>query len=680
MSWFLKVASISLFSLFLGSCLYAQSYFANGDAKSIGNQCYELTPSVNWKLGSVWYADKLNLNKDFDLEFYLNFGTQDAGADGIVFVMQTVGNKAIGQSGGGLGFEGFSPSLGIEFDDYLNSDKNDPAYDHIGILKNGSVNHGSGNSISSPVAATPTAINIEDGKDHLVRIKWSASINLLQVYFDCSLRHSITLDIKNSIFYGVNEVYWGFTSATGGRNNRHLACLRDDILIPDTIPLCKGDTKLLNARASKNNKYVWRPSTGLNDTTIQKPTTSITVPIQYLVEYVDLCDNVLTDTIQIKIDQPFEMDEGHDSLLCDKKAYKFDFTVKYDSVLWENGSPLKYRYITDSGYYKVRAWKGVCYDDDSFNITTNVSPSIDIEGDLYFCDGDSALQTIVLSPFDALHTWNDGGTEISRYISETSNIFIRASNICGNALQTKRVTEIQFDEFDLGDSIALCDNDTINLSVPLFGPFTYLWSTGDSVQSTKVASPGLVWFTVSQEECFASDSVNVYSLDKPYLDLEDYLLLCNNEKVVLTVPQQNAKVIWQNNFESFTYQLINYEGVVEVKASNKCGVDSQTVNVELKDCYCDLIFPNAITSNSDNLNDVFKPVVNCTKLESYNLKIYNRWGEKLFSSADISNGWDANYNGLKVPQGVYFFIAEYKGIENGFSQSKIEKGIITVCY
>ena len=105
-----------------------QSYFANGNARSIGGTCYQLTSAANWQLGSVWYADKLDLAKDFDLEFELNFGNNnDNGADGIVFVMQTVGTKAIGASGAGIGFEGFSPSFGIEFDTWQNTKFDDMA-------------------------------------------------------------------------------------------------------------------------------------------------------------------------------------------------------------------------------------------------------------------------------------------------------------------------------------------------------------------------------------------------------------------------------------------------------------------------------------------------------------------------------------------------------------------------
>ena len=118
-----KIYAFYLLFLLVSSSVksYGQSYFANGNARSLGGNCYQLTGALDWQLGSVWYADPIDLSKDFDLEFYLNFGGKDnSGADGIVFVMQEVSNKAIGKSGGGLGFEGFSPSFGVEFDDFNN--------------------------------------------------------------------------------------------------------------------------------------------------------------------------------------------------------------------------------------------------------------------------------------------------------------------------------------------------------------------------------------------------------------------------------------------------------------------------------------------------------------------------------------------------------------------------------
>jgi len=169
----------------------SQSFSINGTTqKFYGTDCYKLTSAVNWQNGSVWFSDKLDLSKPFDLEYTLNFGKSDAGADGIVLAIQTVGINALGQNGGSIGFEGFSPALGIEFDEYQNI--NDPVYDHIALVQNGSVAHPTGSSIYTPVSALTNNGNIEDGKDHLVRIKWNPSGFQFEVFFDCVSRLNLS--------------------------------------------------------------------------------------------------------------------------------------------------------------------------------------------------------------------------------------------------------------------------------------------------------------------------------------------------------------------------------------------------------------------------------------------------------------------------------------------------------
>jgi len=660
--------------------IFSQSYFANGDAKAIGGQCYELTPASGFKLGSVWYADKLDISKDFDLEFYLNFGSLDGnGADGIVFVLQTVGNRAIGQAGGGIGFEGFSPSLGIEFDTWQNA--GDPASDHIAIFKNGSVNHNSSNQLQAAVSALPGNLNIEDGKDHIVRIRWNATGKRMDVWFDCNLRQSLFLDIQSQIFNNQSEVFWGFTAATGGSVNRQIACLRDDILIPDTFALCKGESIQLNARESANNKYKWTPNTFLSNDTIQKPICNTTIPMTYYLEYTDLCNNVLFDTLNVRIDQPFKMDEGKDTLLCDGKPYTIDLTTRYDSVIWNNGSNQLYRQIFTKGFHKLRAWKGVCYDDDSFNIRVNVSPEIIMDGPDYFCDDDSALITIAVTPDDAVYSWSDGPINVAnRYFTESVNAFATASNECATVIESKRVDEIIFDPFDLGEGGLICEGDTVDIAVPLYGPYEYLWSNGDIDQSTQIFSAGTYWFKVSQFECFASDTVSFTYNIPPILDLPESIILCNKERLTLSANLPYAKVNWMNGTIGDSYLLTNFEGVLNVKAENDCGVDSAEIPVRLVDCYCILVYPNAVTVNGDNLNETFKPVVDCVKLVQYQLSVYNRWGEKLFSTTDINESWDGMYMGAKVQQDVYMWIAEYTGYENGDAQRKVQNGIVHVIY
>jgi hypothetical protein len=106
----------------------------NGSAIALGDDCYQLTPALNTQNGTVWYSDQIDLTQPFDLLFYMNYGSiDDNGADGICFVLQTVGTNAIGESGGGMGYLNFGTSLGIEFDTWQNGESGDLVQDHMAI-------------------------------------------------------------------------------------------------------------------------------------------------------------------------------------------------------------------------------------------------------------------------------------------------------------------------------------------------------------------------------------------------------------------------------------------------------------------------------------------------------------------------------------------------------------------
>ena len=98
------------------------------------------------------------------------------------------------------------------------------------------------------------------------------------------------------------------------------------------------------------------------------------------------------------------------------------------------------------------------------------------------------------------------------------------------------------------------------------------------------------------------------------------------------------------------------------------------------DCYCRLWLPNAITVNNDNLNETLRPTLDCPKLKSYNLKVYNRWGEQLWESSNKNEEWDAIYKGEPVQAGVYFWIVNWRGIVNGQLERFDDKGVLHVIH
>ena len=84
--------------------------------------------------------------------------------------------------------------------------------------------------------------------------------------------------------------------------------------------------------------------------------------------------------------------------------------------------------------------------------------------------------------------------------------------------------------------------------------------------------------------------------------------------------------------------------------------------------------PNAFTPNNDGLNDTWLPLSGFIK--TYNLKIFNRWGNIVFETSGTQDGWDGRYQGDKAPQGVYFYVITYRNYVD--NQTAYKRGTVTL--
>ena len=200
-----------------------EDFELSGQTVRLGDNCFRLTPDQQWSSGSLWNRSAIDLNNSFEMEIDVNLGCKDSdGADGIVFMFYPYSRRT-GYQGEGMGFGGLRPSLGIELDTWENDHLGDPYYDHLAIMANGNVAHY--HNLSAPVPIKSNRGNVEDCKNHRLKVRWKASIQTLSVFFDGDLRMSLKKDLVKDIFKGRSKVYWGFSSATGGFNNIHEICL-----------------------------------------------------------------------------------------------------------------------------------------------------------------------------------------------------------------------------------------------------------------------------------------------------------------------------------------------------------------------------------------------------------------------------------------------------------------------
>jgi gliding motility-associated-like protein len=73
-----------------------------------------------------------------------------------------------------------------------------------------------------------------------------------------------------------------------------------------------------------------------------------------------------------------------------------------------------------------------------------------------------------------------------------------------------------------------------------------------------------------------------------------------------------------------------------------------------------IFHPSAFTPNGDALNDIFN--VYGQYIDEFEMNIFNRWGELMYTTKDLELGWDGTYKGTQMPEGTYTFVARMKDL------------------
>lgn len=192
----------------------------NGTAAHVGN-VLRLTPTTTFAGGSAFTTSTIPLGNQNSFSTYFSFlltgsgGISDndgTGADGLVFVVQTVSNN-VGGAGAGIGYQGINPSLGIEFDTFNNSEVSG---NHVGINTNGST--------SSLVSVNePTRFN--NGQVWNAWVDYNGGTGLLEVRWSLSAIRpaaaGLSTNLNLATILGQNTAFVGFTAATGSAVNNH---------------------------------------------------------------------------------------------------------------------------------------------------------------------------------------------------------------------------------------------------------------------------------------------------------------------------------------------------------------------------------------------------------------------------------------------------------------------------
>ena len=548
--------------LFTPVLFHAQSSNTVGNATSIGDECYLVTPSQNWQNGAVWFSDPLNLTEEFTIDLNINLGIYDSnGADGMVFVMQTVGTNLLGDPGGGLGYEGINPSLGVELDTWQNIDMGDPFEDHISIISDGNVNHSASTNVFGPVPASTSNSNIEDGAFHKFRLDWFPDINKLDVYFDCDLRISVEVDVINDIFDGVTQVYWGFTASTGGSNNNQSVCLDAFTLgLPETETICNGESIQLGVNGGEGSSYLWTPNEGINDPSEQYPIFNPSESTYYTVEYTDYCDETQFQNVNIDVTD-FSIDIVSEIDLCDNEAFLFEPDVPEGSVLlWNNDIESPTFTVSEAGIVEVYGEYLGCTD-ESTSMVTEIDFSVDIASEIVLCNNEAFLFEPDV-PEGSVLLWNNDIESPTFTVSEAGIVEVYGEYLGCSDGSTSVATELDF-SIDIASEIDLCNNDVFLFEPDVPEGSVLLWNNDIASPTFTVSEAGIVEVYAEYLGCSDVSTSVVTEIDFS-IDIASEIILCNNEAFLFEpdVPEGSV-LLWNNNIASPTF-TVSEAGFVEV--------------------------------------------------------------------------------------------------------------------
>lgn len=349
--------------------------------------------------------------------------------------------------------------------------------------------------------------------------------------------------------------------------------------------------------------------------------------------------------------------------------------------------------LADTGYYFINL-----YGDSTHTVTSSEQIYVDahplvglnIEGGGVFCNYDEPVPITVnfegIPPFTLTYLWDNirYDTTTSQYaltfaVVEDFNIEVRIvedGNSC--ILETDQPASLSIIDIPqpsvYGDSVACVFTNSLYTSK--FDGFTPQWEIPTGAQSREgIISNGtfvpITWvkpgnhtvnlhLTDLSSGCKSvTTTLPVRIYDQPPIPENTDTIVCFDFKneVQINLPTQPGDVVYWPELNSYGPSIVLYEvGTYSFILTDQYSC-SDTGDVSLIEvCLPEFHVPEAFTPNKDGLNDILEIFG-----VYFNLKftIYSPSGQELFYTEDPSTYWNGSRNGKDLPNGRYYWYAEY---------------------
>jgi gliding motility-associated-like protein len=358
---------------------------------------------------------------------------------------------------------------------------------------------------------------------------------------------------------------------------------------------------------------------------------------------------------------------GDDTVLCAGNILTLSVPqIPGYTYSWPDNSHGYTYAVTNTGTYSVHVINTTgCTSLASIYTRYRTQPQINLGEDTVICSG----QTLLLQPVlpQASWLWSTGSTASTLLVDSPGIYWLQVSDSGCTKTDSIQIGFKPAPSVLFVRDTTLCTGQVllINAANP---NSTYQWQDGSTQPTFIVDSAGTYSVIVDENGCVATAQATVSYISKPVIQMVQDTALCITQQLLLDASYPNSTYSWQDGSTQAGY-TVTKAGLYTVQVTNICGSSTDSTTVSFENCTCKFFVPNAFTPNHDGNNDLFMPKYQCL-FSNYQLKIYNRWGQLVFVSQNVSEGWDGNYKGQQQPTGTYVWVLSYLDDLTGKSMQK----------
>ncbi len=425
----------------------------------------------------------------------------------------------------------------------------------------------------------------------------------------------------------------------------------------DTV-LCAQTSLQLNA-GNTYSIYEWQDGSTASSFNVSSPGT-------YWVHVRDNCGSAFEDTIIVSA-LDVTIDIGPDRIKCNNDTLHLNAPSGFINYLWSNsynintttGASVIVRPDVDTAYFlKVEQQPG-CFAYDTVRVKVNRSPVIALGPDQSFCKGDSAF--VDAGAGFVQYQWSNGASTAALYVHDAGAYSVIATDAQGcSSRDTMKVTNVwPVPVVSLDKNTELCEGSSRMLQAGNHN--TFLWQDGSTGPSFNVTSTGTYYVTVGDiHQCKASDTATITQiLPAPRNFLPEDTAVCSYGSLVIRPRSSFTSYSWNTSAMSSSISVTRPgEYWLQVTDPKGC-IGKDTISVKEKECLQGLHVPKGFTPNNDGKNDIFLPVLGGDVVK-YQLTVYNRWGQAVFSTNDRFKGWDGKFGNVQQDTNAFVWVVNYQ--------------------